>query len=176
MIECPFEYHLSNDEIRKLGEMSLTWSHTDHTIGNCLKAVLKFNDDEAIALIFPMSLDQRVRWLRNLTGRMNKMAREALAESSLFLPGLQAVRNGGIHGVIINDTKEGPLFHLRSKDRTFSKQELFGCDEFTNYCARVAYCVRSALFLPADADASLTLPERPAIPAVLAAYVQIGKK
>jgi hypothetical protein len=59
MISCPFEYSLTDDELRKLGEMLMTWSHTEHTIGNCLKALLKFDDDEAIALVFPLSLDQR---------------------------------------------------------------------------------------------------------------------
>src|SRR5262249_49951373 len=128
MIECPFEYHLTDAEVQKLGELSLTWSHTEHTIGNALKAVLKFDDDEAIALIFPLPLEQRVRWLRGLTKRMNTAARIALDEFSRMLPGLQAIRNGGIHGVIINDTKDGPLFHLRSKDRTFTKNELFSCE------------------------------------------------
>ena len=59
MISCPFEYTLTDDELSKLGEMLMTWSHTEHTIGNCLKALLKFDDDEAIALVFPLSLDQR---------------------------------------------------------------------------------------------------------------------
>jgi hypothetical protein len=177
MISCPFEYHLTDQEMQKLGELSLTWSHTDHTIGNCLKAVLNFNDDEAIALIFPLGLEQRVRWLRGLTDRMNGSAQAALEEFHSVLPGLSAVRNLGVHGVIIADTIDGPLFHLRSKDRILTKDDFFACEEFTNYCARVAYAIRFALFAPADVKGwPLTLPERPEIPGALAPYIQSGKK
>ncbi len=107
---------------------------------------------------------------------MNGAAQEALEEFALFLPALQIIRNSGVHGVIIDDTKEGPLFHLRSKDRTFTKDELFECEEFTNYCARVAYGIRYALFSPIDSDLRSTLLGRPEIPKVLAGYIQIGKK
>jgi hypothetical protein len=172
MIECPFEYNLADDELRKLGEMSLTWSHTDHTIGNSLKAALQFNDDEAMALIFPLALDARVRWLRALPARMNQAARAALDEFVAVLPALQAVRNVGVHGVTIQDTKEGSLFHLRSKDRTFTKADLFACEEFTNYCARVAFAIRYALFHSADSNLAPSWPERPAIPKVLEGFVQ----
>ena len=176
MISCPFEYNLTDDELRRLGEMLMTWSHTEHTIGNCLKALLNFNDDEAIALVFPLSLDQRVRWLRGLKDRMNTAAQAALDEFVRMLPGFSAIRTNGVHGVIINDLKDGPLFHLRSRDRTFTKTELFECEEFTNYCARVAYGIRFALFSPADADLPVTLPERPGIPKALEGYIQTGKK
>jgi hypothetical protein len=176
MMYNPFEFHLTDDELRKLGELLLTWSHIEHTIGNCLKAVLKFSDDEAIALIFPLALEHRVRWLRGLPERMNLAARMALDEFALLLPGLQAVRNNGIHGVIINDVEDGPLFHLRSKDRTFTKNDLFSCEEFTNYCAHIALSIRSALFYPDDKDLPSILPERPAIPKVLAEFVQFRKK
>jgi hypothetical protein len=176
MISCPFEYHLSDQEMQKLGELSLTWSHTDHTIGNCLKAVLNFNDEEAIALIFPLGLQQRVQWLRGLKDRMNKAAQGALDEFTALLSALQAVRNLGVHGVIIADTKDGPLFHLRSKDRTLTKADLFSCEEFTNYCARVAYGIRFALFSPIDTDLIVSLPERPEIPKALEPYIQNGKR
>jgi hypothetical protein len=107
---------------------------------------------------------------------MNLAAQRALDEFARILPALQAIRTNGVHGVIINDTKDGPLIHLRSKDRTFSKAALFACEDFTNYCARVAYAVRYALFSPADSDLQLTLPERPDIPRVLEGYIQNGKK
>ena len=174
MISCPFEYHLTDAEIKKLGELSLTWSHTDHTIGNSLKAALDFTDDEAIRLIFPLSLENRVRWLRGIKARLNGGAQMALNEFVLLLPALQAVKNQVIHGVIIPDVTEGPIFHLRSKDRTFTKDDLFACEEFTNYCARVAYCLRMSLFW--GDGSQTTLPDRPHIPRALGPYIQRGKK
>jgi hypothetical protein len=107
---------------------------------------------------------------------MNGAAQEALDEFAIILPGLQAIRNQGVHGVIIADTKDRPLFHLRSKDRSFTKADLFACEEFTNYCARIAYAIRSALWLPADTDRRPPLLERPALPKVLEPYIRNAKK
>jgi hypothetical protein len=176
MIECPFEYHLTDDELRKLGEMSLTWSHTEDVIGNCLKALLRFNDQEALDLIFPLGLEQRMRWLKGLKDRMNEDATWALNELELILKGLHSVRNNVIHGTIIQDTRDGPLFHLKSKDRVVTKDDLFECEEFTNYCAAVAHRLRTALRFPLDASVPSTFLERPAIPKALREYIPSGKK
>jgi hypothetical protein len=177
MTYCPFEYTLTEKELHKFSEMVLTWSHTEHTIGNCLKAVLNFNDDEAIALVFPLALENRVRWLRGLRDRLNPDGQTALDELALMLPGLQAIRTSGVHGIIINDTKDGPLFHVRSKDRTFTKADFFACEDFTNYVAQIAVALRYAIGFPRGVAAPPhTLPERPVIPKALEAYIQIGKK
>jgi hypothetical protein len=61
MVECPFEYDLTESELAKLGTLSLTWSHTEHMIGNCLKMVLNLSDDDAILMVFPLSLEHRLQ-------------------------------------------------------------------------------------------------------------------
>ena len=98
MLYCPFEYILTDDELQKLGELSLTWSHIEHTVGNCLTEILKLDEDEGTAIVFPLGLDQRLRYLRALTGKMNTTTKELLAEFCLLSPGLQAVRNSVAHG------------------------------------------------------------------------------
>jgi hypothetical protein len=174
VLDCPFEYVLTDEELKKLGELSLTWSHIEHTIGNCLAELLKLDGDEGTAIVFPLGIEQRLRYLRALTGKMNDPTKKYLAEFCQLSPGLQAVRNSVAHGILVNDVAQGPLFHLRSKDRTLSKADIFACEDLTNYMAHLAICLRYAIGFKSGARLQPTLPDRPEIPECLRAYVQIG--
>jgi hypothetical protein len=55
----PIEFELTPEEMRKLGELSLVWSHTEHVIAKSLKEILKFDDEEAISIIYPMPLQRK---------------------------------------------------------------------------------------------------------------------
>src|ERR1700730_6075554 len=164
MISCPFEYDLTGDELKKLGEMSLTWSHTEHIIGLCLKELLKFSDDEAIAIVFQLPLENKLRYLRTFHARMDSIAMEVLKEFEFIMRGIQPLRNSIIHVILIDDTKDGILFHNRSKDRTFLKADVFACEEITNYAAHLAHALFHAIRLPTSLGWRTSWPEKPAIP------------
>jgi hypothetical protein len=68
MIAVPyrFEPDLSAEEFMKLGQLSLRWSHIEHVLGHCLKRMLRLTDDEAIIMVFPLSLDQRLTRITQL--------------------------------------------------------------------------------------------------------------
>jgi hypothetical protein len=90
-------------------------------------------------------------------------------------PAVQALRNNVSHGVLINDTKDGLLFHLRSKDRVLTKNDILESEELTNYFGNLVKYFR--LGLPdLNGGLRITLPGRPAIPTALAVYIQTGKK
>ena len=54
MLGSPFRYEawLTPEQYQKLGELSLRWAHIDHILGNCLKTLLTFTDEEAISIVF----------------------------------------------------------------------------------------------------------------------------
>jgi hypothetical protein len=65
MIPSPFwfEGKLTPEDYRKLGKLSLRWSHIDHLIANCLKKLLRLTDDEARLVVryvaFQMAIGRR---------------------------------------------------------------------------------------------------------------------
>jgi hypothetical protein len=61
MIESPFRYEktFTARDYEILGKLSLRWSHIDHVLANCLKRLLRLNDDEAQAIIFQITADTR---------------------------------------------------------------------------------------------------------------------
>lgn len=177
MIECPYEYALTDKELQKLAEMSLTWSHTEHLIGICLKRVWKLDDDEGTAIVFPLPLETRLKYLSELKGRISTGGQSVLKELSLIMKAIQPIRNTVAHAILINDTTDGTLFHLRSKDRTFTKEELFECEEITNYAAQLTICLRYELGFDRPREDSMpTLPQRPAIPKPVREYIPNDKK
>jgi hypothetical protein len=175
MIECPYEYALTEKELQKLAEMSLTWSHTEHLIGICLKRVLKLSDDEGTAIVFPMSLETRLKYLSDLKGRISAGGQTVLKELALIMKGIQPIRNTIAHTILIGDTKDGTLFHLRSKDRTFTKEEVFECEEITNYAAQLAICFRYEVGFDRPQDSTPALPQRPSIPKQVQQFLPNGK-
>lgn len=180
MIDPPFEYALSGAELQKLGTLSLTWAQTDDLIGQSLRRALGFGGDEATVMVYPLSQEQRIQRLKKLVElkpqAFNDDAKCALQELSDINPVIQLVRNNVVHAVVISDKNEGALFHLRSKDRTLTKTQVFELEELTNYACHVALSLRFALGDVNTDPWHKPLPDRPQIPDQLRHLVPNRKK
>jgi hypothetical protein len=178
MIEPPFEYALSAQELQKLGELSLTWSHTEQLIGHCLRNLLRLSGEEAVIVVFPLPLEQRLRRVKELAdlAPMSEHMKASLEELLTIMPAIQLVRNNVAHAVLIHDTKDGVLFHLSSKDRTLTKKQIFESEELTNYACHVAMSLRFSLPAMSESGWHKPLPERPAIPDYLRHLFPTRKK
>lgn len=62
MIPAPYAFdpELTDPEFAKLGVLSLRWAHLENLLANCLKLMLRLTEDEAIIMVFPLSLEQRL--------------------------------------------------------------------------------------------------------------------
>src|SRR5437879_4166357 len=120
----PFEFSLSDPELKTLGVLFLTWSHTEHLIGDCLKGLLGLSSEDAIKQVHDISFNDRMIKLRGLKDKMNDDAKAAFELFDSSFEYLQALRNLVAHCILI-DSDEGTLFHVRSKDRTLSKTDIF---------------------------------------------------
>jgi len=144
MIDTPFRFEseLSPEDYQKIGVLSLRWSHIDHVIGNCLKVMLRLSDEEAIVAIFPLSTHQRLDHMKKVA-KLNGLpadAQTALDELRVVMTGIQYVRNNVVHAIIVDDETEGHVFHLRSKERSLTKAEVFcyrGIDQLRRSCGLV---------------------------------------
>src|SRR5882672_6825084 len=126
MIEPVFDYDLSDAKLKKLGELMLTWSHTEQLIGNCLKAILKLSDTEATAIVFVWTLEQRLQKLYALDdSRTNEEAKHFIAELKVVMPSIQKIRNNVIHAVLVNGPDGLPEFRRHSKNRNLEKEAIF---------------------------------------------------
>jgi hypothetical protein len=169
----PIDFDLTPEEKRKLGELSLVWSHTEHVIAKSLKEILKFDDEEAISIIYPMTLDRKLKYIASLSGRVTARSRTYFQELKSVVKAITQIRNTVAHGVLVNDTKEGTLFRSPSRDRVVSKDDVLGSQEISNYALWIAIGFYHSL----DPDESLSpLPERPEIPKSLQQFVQARKK
>jgi hypothetical protein len=164
-----FESTLSPEDFQKIGQLSLRWSHIDHIIANCLKALLGLSDEEAIVMVFPLSTDARLRRIKDLDQikPIHDDGKRYFVELDTVMRGIQAVRNNVIHAIILEGHPDGTVFHLRSKQRTWTKSEIFAAEELTNYAAHAALLLRHALGEKDPAGAPPPLPSRPEIPEFL---------
>jgi len=181
MIETPFNFepNLLPEEYQKLGQLSLRWSHIEHVIGNCLKVMLRLSEDEAIVIVFPASLELRLRKMKELAeiNELNPDAQRAHDEIQLVMKGIQYVRNNVVHAVVIPETDGEHTFHLRSKKRSLTKEQIFSTEELTNYAAHAALSLRYALGHKQLAPgARYPLPDRPEIPKFLRELIPTHKK
>ena len=164
MLNSPFQYEtwLTPAEYQKLGELSLRWSHLDHIIGNCLSAMLKLTAEQAVIVVFPLSTQIRLQRLKELARlkRIRKDGKAALEALVGVMEYINKVRNNAIHAILIEDDTDGAVFHLRSKRRTITKEQLFSIEELTNYAAHAALALSHAL----DRLPQHALPDRPDIP------------
>ena len=178
MIESPFEYALSPEELQRLGKLSLTWSHTEQLVGHCLKDLLRLSNDEAVIMIFPLSLEQRLRRLQELTtlSQMTDEMKTALEELLAIMPAMQLVRNHVAHAVLIHDPTGELQFHLSSKDRTLTKKQIFDSEELSNYACHVAMSLRFSLPSARASGWHKPLPDRPALPDWLLPHIRNRKK
>lgn len=171
MIPTPFwfEQELTPDDFQKLGQLSLRWSHTDHIIGNCLKVLLRLTDEEAISVVFPLRAERRLVLLKEL-GKDKSLpadADRALRELWCIMPALQSIRNNVAHAVVYKSLGDEPTFHSRSKQRSYSRKQIFETEELTNYAAHAALVLRYALGEKGPEGAPGPLPARPPIPKFL---------
>lgn len=172
MIPSPyrFEPDFSDREYAKIGVLALRWSHIEHILGNCLRVMLRLSEDEAVVMVFPLSGDQRVSRIAELTKLkpLPDSARIAFEELRPVLKGLQYVRNTVVHAIV---SDEGD-FHLRSKRRSLAKSEVFAVEELTNYASHLVLAFRFGLGFKDDAPMDYTCPPRPDIPTFLQSIVQ----
>jgi hypothetical protein len=174
MLDTPFlfEETLTDGDFQKIGQLSLRWSHIEHIVGNCLKTMLRLTDEEAIIAVFPLNVDQRLTKIKQLA-ELSPLAVDAQAALDELMPAmkaLQVVRNNVVHAVIVEDNDDGHLFHLRSKERSLTKAQVFSAEELTNYAAHAALSLRFALGLKGERGARHPLPERPEIPEFLRSH------
>lgn len=177
MIPSPwrFEPLISDQDLAKLGILMLRWSHIEHVLANCLKVMLRLTDEEAVVMVFPLSLEQRLNRIDEISqiSPLIPHAKAAFDELRIVMRGIQYVRNGVVHAVLIEDDKEGHLFHLRSKGRTLTKSQVFKMDEWTNFAAHLVEALRYALGFKGGPEPLLySWPERPEVPDFLPSNCQ----
>jgi hypothetical protein len=180
MLDTPFRFEpsLTPEEYQKIGRLSLKWSTIEHICGNCLKTMLRLTDEEAVIIVFSLSLDQRIRRMKELAkiSNLNQEASIALDELDWIMKGLQSVRNNVAHAIVTESDQGEHSFHLRSKQRTYTEAEVFSTEEITNYAAYAVLALRYALGLKDQPGARLPLPERPAIPEFLRELIPTRNK
>jgi hypothetical protein len=109
--------------------------------------MLRLTDDEAVIVVFPLGMHQRlalIRELQKLTSLPTEAAKQAFSELDCVMKGIQMVRNNVIHAVIM-DGKTDQLFESRSKQRSLTKTQIFETEELTNYAGHAALLLRSEL-------------------------------
>lgn len=172
MIPTPyrFEPKFTPDEFMKLGQFACRWAHIEHTIGNCLRRLLDMEPSPANIMVFPLSLDMRMRRIDDMT----EIKPLRTDQNALFLElkplvlAMQWIRNTALHGIVIAHDDGDPdhaAFYLRSKGRDLRKKDLLSCEDLINYTALVVRAFRLSLGEKEDDRGhSYTLPDRPSIP------------
>jgi hypothetical protein len=143
------------------------WSHIDHVLANCLKRLLRLEDDEAQVVVFQLTADQRfdrILELDKLKPLRKKKAARALEELCLLMGGLRQVRNNVAHAVLMHDGTAYQIFASRKTLRTFTKAQILETEELTNYTAHAALVLRDELGDKDPAGAPGPLPARPKYP------------
>ena len=176
MIQSPFRFEksLTPEDFQKIGQLSLRWAHIDHVIGNCLRVLLGLSDEEAVIKVFPLGASarlDRIQELRKLKPLGSPEAEHAWNELKPVMRGLLTVRTNVAHVVLIPDSGGQLTFHLRNKERDFTKEEIFETEELTNYAAHAALVLRHALGDKDPEGAPGALPDRPPIPAFLQPFI-----
>ena len=180
MIPSPynFEPDLTDLEYAKLGVLAIRWAHIENILANCLKVMLRLTDEEAIVMVFPLNLEQRL-------GRMSEIANltalpfdapRAFDELRRIMKGIQYVRNNVVHAIVEQHSEKGHIFHLKSKMRSLTKAEILSVEEITNYAAHLSLAVRYALGFSGEKGHDYALPDRPVIPAFLEKLIQFPKE
>src|SRR5262245_45204436 len=185
MIKTPyhFEANLSDQEFQKIGQFACRWAFIEHTIGNCLRVMLKMEmEPDATVMIFPLSLETRM-------ARISKLAEQRfltgyqlalLAELKPLIKAMQYLRSTVLHGVVMSfeDDPDKTHFNLRSKDRNLNLRELFACEDLINYTAHVTQAFRLSLgdkTYEGHEGHTYELPHRPRIPDFLPSGCKLPK-
>lgn len=151
MINSPwhFEISLSEQELAKLGIFMLRWSLIEHVLANCLKVMLRLSDEEAVAIVFPMTLNGRINKIAEIAKIKPILphAMKAFQELRPVITGLQSSRNNVAHAIVVHDDIDGRVLHLRSKGRNITLEQVFAAEELVNYAAHLCNSMRLALGL-----------------------------
>jgi hypothetical protein len=173
MIRTPyhFEANLSDQEFQKIGQFACRWALIEHTIGNYLRVMLEMGPEPATIMIFPLSLDLRMRRIRELAKQrfLTGYQLALLAELRPLIKAMQYLRNTTLHGVAVNlvDDPDQTYFNLQSKGRNLTRGELFSCEDLINYTAHVTQAFRLSLgdkTYEGHEGHTYELPHRPHIP------------
>jgi hypothetical protein len=153
----------------KLGQLTFRWAH--------LKRLLRLSDEDAIIVVFSMSVERRFQAINELVPkrRLNKTARAALEALNWVLRGPQGhpkQRRAYRH---VRGQKWRIPLELRSKERRFPKKQVLASEELTNYAAHTVPAFRLELGLKSGTPLRQPLPNRPAIPACLQSSFQAAK-
>lgn len=180
MIESPwhFEVELSDKDLAKLGILMLRWSLIEHVLANCLRVMLRLNEEEAVAIVWPLSLERRIDKIAEIAkiNPIHPHAMKAFQELRPVMKDLQGIRNSVAHGILLEDENDGHVLHLRSKGKNLTLEQVFATAELTNYAGHLCKIMRSALgFKDVDEPVIHELPERPPIPECLQSVIQLPK-
>jgi hypothetical protein len=180
MIPSPyrFERNISDQELAKLGILTLRWSHTEHILANCLRVMLRLSEKEGRVMVFPLHLEQRINRITEIAEitPLPPHASAAFEELKPIMKGIQYVRNNVIHSIVLESESDGHLFHLRSKNKSLTKAEVFSVEEITNYATHLVRAFRFALGEKDGPDPVLyPWPKRPEIPEFLRSVIQFPK-
>jgi hypothetical protein len=173
MIKTPysFEAELSDQEFQKIGQFACRWSVLEHQIGNCLRRLLDLTPKQATSLVFPLSLDVRMQRIEGLvkSSGLSDGQVALFQELKPLIKAMRFLRTSVLHGIFIDlDPRQEGYFHLRSKDQTVTKSQLFGCEDLINYTAHITQAFRLSLGEKDDPKAlDYALPRRPQIPSFL---------
>jgi hypothetical protein len=132
--------------------------------------MLRMDPEQATVMVFPLSLDMRMAKMAELT-KLHMLTENQialLAELKPLIKAMQYIRNTALHGVVMSfgDSDE-TYFHLRSKLRNLTREQLFSCEELINYTAHVTQAFRLSLGDMDSPGHSYALPDRPPIPKFL---------
>ena len=151
MIPVPyrFEPNFSAEEFQKLGQFASRWAHIENIIGHCLRQMMGMSPEHAGFMIFPLSLDARMRNIAVLVRQspLGAEQNEYYEELKPLITAMQYIRNTALHGIVVSNdpADDEPFFYLRSRDRSVTKAQLFGCEDLINYAAHVALAFRLSL-------------------------------
>jgi hypothetical protein len=169
-----FIYHgLSRDELARLGELTLTWSNMDHSIGQAVRLILKLTDEQFVAFVGPLATDRRMQLLKKYSSNLPDELRSMIDELNLVIKPTLIARNTYVHAVVV-DGWNIPKFKLMSKDRVLTKEDLLGSEPISNYAGLLALHIEIKLEKKFDISLLPPLPSRPYIPPALLPEGQRG--
>ncbi|MGO8866764.1 MAG: hypothetical protein ACLQME_09715 [Alphaproteobacteria bacterium] len=177
-----FHAGLTDKELQKIGELVLIWAGTEHMLGNALRVILRLSEEEAIALVYPMGLQSKLHWIYKVgpARAKNPKTLAAIDELKAVMEYTQTIRNTVIHGILMGGYGTEPIeFHLRSKERSIPKEDVWAAEEITDYAAIIAAHLNWSLADPDKIPPDLLhapLPDRPSIPGLPSRPSPTGKK
>ena len=149
MIGSPwqFEPEISDQDLAKVAILMVRWSHIEHYLANCLRVMLRLTEDEAVAMSWPLPVERRIAKIAEIAELtpIHPHAMKAFKELRPVMQGLITVRNNVVHAILLEDEIEGHVFHLRSKRKNLTKEQLFATEELTNYAAHLCQAMRFAI-------------------------------